>query len=81
KNQECGSGAVVAVGIADLQEMQNHMRATIDQGLQALQNNAGGLPAGPAGAPFQAPFATVAPPPDQNASSELQQQVQQGGNQ
>jgi hypothetical protein len=81
KNQECPSGTTVSVGLADLQEMQNNMRATIDQGLQTLQNHQGGLPTPPAsatGAPVQASFAPIAPPADPNASSELQQQAQQG---
>jgi hypothetical protein len=81
KNQECPSGTTVMVGLADLQEMQNNMRATIDKGLQTLQDHQGGLPTPPAsatGAPVQASFATIAPPPDPNASSELQQEAQQG---
>jgi hypothetical protein len=80
KNQECGSGSMVLVGLADLQEMQNYMRATIDQGLQALRNRPGGLPAPPAAAAasVQSGFAPIAPPPDPNASAELQQEAQQG---
>jgi hypothetical protein len=81
KNQECGSGTMVLVGLADLQEMQNYMRATIDQGLQALQNRPGGFPAPPAAAavaPIQSGFAPIAPPPDPNASVELRQEAQQG---
>jgi hypothetical protein len=81
KNQECGRGTTVVVGFADLQEMQNHMRASIDQGLADLQAHEGGLPAPPPSAsapPVQAPFAAVAPPADPNVSSELQQQAQAG---
>jgi hypothetical protein len=77
KNQECPRGTTVSVGLADLQEMQNSMRASIDQGLQELQSNNGGLPAAPpaaAGPPVQAPFAPIAPPPDPNVTNELQQQ-------
>jgi hypothetical protein len=81
KSQECASGTTVSVGLADLQEMQNNMRATIDQGLQTLQDHQGGLPTPPpsaTAAPVKASFATIAPPADPNASGELQQQAQQG---
>lgn len=81
--QECQKQAVVEVNLDDLQEMQNHMRETIDQGLQELQSKQGksGLPAVPAsaqGQPTPAQYAAVAPPPDPNAASEIQQQAQQG---
>jgi hypothetical protein len=78
KNQSCPKGTTVSVGFADLQEMQNHMRATIDRGLQDLQEHQGGLPAPPPGAttaPVQASFAPIAPPPDPNVTSELQSQA------
>jgi len=80
KNASCGKGSMVSVGFEDLQEMQNHMRATIDRGLQDLQSHQGGLPAPPANAaapPVQASFAPIAPPPDENASSELEQQARE----
>jgi len=80
KNRECGRGATVSIGLADLQEMENQMRTTIDRGLQDLQAHQGGLPAPPAsavGRTVQASFATAAPPADQNISSELRQQAQQ----
>jgi len=80
KNASCGKGNMVSVGFEDLQEMQNHMRATIDRGLQDLQSHQGGLPAPPANAaapPVQASFAPIAPPPDENASSELEQQARE----
>ena len=80
KNQDCVRDTTVSVGFADLQEMQNHMRASIDQGLQELQNHQGGLPAPPlsAAAPaVDAPFAPIAPPADSNVSNELQQQAQE----
>lgn len=80
KNQSCAKGSMVSVGFEDLQEMQNHMRATIDRGLQDLQSHQGGLPVPPANAavaPVQASFAPIAPPPDANASSELQQQARE----
>ena len=60
--QECGRGVVVSVGLADLQEMENHMRETIDRGLAELQarQGTGGLqqiPQTGLGAPEQAAFA------------------------
>ena len=82
KNQDCPRGAVVTVEFADLQEMQNHMRANIDDGLQQLQAQAGqgGLPPAPMGAdaaPVQSAFAPVAPPADPNVASELSEQAGQ----
>jgi hypothetical protein len=79
---ECGKQATVSVALADLQEMQNHMRETIDQGLQELQSKQGkdGLPAIPSTVPTQtsqAPYAAIAPPPDPDAATEIQQQSQQ----
>jgi len=66
--KECPKGDVVAVKLEDLQEMQNSMRQTIDQGMQDLQKKqgTGGLPAAPASAqapPQQSPVAAAAPPP------------------
>ena len=50
KDGDCGRGSIVTVALQDLQEMQNQMRATIDQGLVDLQARQGqdGLPAAPA---------------------------------
>ncbi len=78
---ECAQAANVAITLTDLQEMENHMHATVDQGLAELQakQGQGGLPAAPPGtaaAPVQAAFVTAAPPPDSAASSEIAQQVQ-----
>jgi hypothetical protein len=80
--QECQKQATVSVALADLQEMQNHMRESIDQGLQELRakQGKGGLPALPSAAqpqPAQAPYAAIAPPPDPNAAAEIQLQAQQ----
>ena len=81
--QECQKQATVSVALADLQEMQNHMRETIDQGLQDLQakQGTGGLPALPPSAKGdQAPalYASAAPPPDSNVAAEIQSETQQG---
>ncbi len=77
---ECKKGAKVSVAIADLQEMQNHMRETISAGMSDLQQKGGkdGLPAVPASAkaaPVKAEFAAVAPPPDPNAATEINGQI------
>jgi hypothetical protein len=78
--QECRKSAVVTVALADLQDMQNHMRETIDQGLQELQEKQGkgGLPAAPPSAmaaPVNTAFAQSAPPPDPNAGAEINQEL------
>ena len=77
---ECQKGDTVSVALPDLQEMQNHMRESIDQGLQELQANQGkgGLPMAPVAAQTQpALYSSVAPPPDPSAGAEIQQQAQQ----
>ena len=78
--QECPKGDAVTVQLADLQGMQNHMRETIDQGLQELQTKqgSGGLPQAPAAPTTPAGYAPIAPPPDPNAAQEIQQEGQQG---
>ena len=80
--QECAPQTTVTVQLTDLQEMQNHMRELIDQGLQELQKKQGsnGIPALPASVPAQptpAPYSAIAPPPDPNAAVEIQQQADQ----
>jgi hypothetical protein len=79
---ECQISLTVQVQLTDLQEMQNHMRETIDQGLKDLQDKQGtdGLPAAPPSAqapPAEAQYAAVAPPPDPNAGAEIAQVDQQ----
>jgi hypothetical protein len=80
KGQDCPKATMVAVGVADLQDMQNHMRETIDQGLADLQKKQGqnGIPAAPAGAaapPVQTGYAALAPPPYPNTAAELRAQT------
>ena len=80
--QECRKGSSVSVGLADLQDMQNSMRETIDKGMADLQTNQskGGLPAIPASAkaaPVKAQFAAVAPPPDPNAAEQITAQAKE----
>ena len=77
---ECARTDTVAIALADLQEMQNHMRETIDQGMADLQakQGQGGLPPAPqgdVGPAASAGFAQDAPPPDPNAQSELNAQA------
>jgi hypothetical protein len=78
---ECKKGAAVTVNITDLQDMQNHMREAIDQGMGDLKakQGQGGLPALPPsanGAPVKAQFAMDAPPPDATASQQIAAQAQ-----
>jgi hypothetical protein len=80
--QECSKSSTVTVQLTDLQEMQNQMRATIDQGLQELRSKQGkdGLPQAPPSAqapPTVADYAAVAPPPDPKDAADIQQQVEQ----
>jgi hypothetical protein len=46
---DCGSGSQVAMAVDDLQEMHNHFREQLDQGLKTLAEKQGkdGIPAGP----------------------------------
>ncbi len=79
--KECPKGDLVSVGLQDLQDMQNHMRESIDQGLGDLQKKQGqgGLPKAPPSAqaaPTQAAFAAGAPGPDTTAGDQIAQQTQ-----
>jgi hypothetical protein len=79
---ECARSSTVTVQLTDLQEMQNHMRETIDQGLQDLQakQGKGGLPPAPPSAqaqPASAAYAAAAPPPEANVGTEISQVDQQ----
>ena len=76
----CAKGSIISVGLTDLQEMQNHLRATLDQGLTTLQSEQGrnGLPSLPAGAAgtINAPYADEVRP-DSNAADQISQVVQE----
>jgi hypothetical protein len=81
--QECQKAGTVTVQISDLQEMQNHMRETIDQGLGELQAKAGknGIPAAPPSAQGQPTMTTIAqdaPPPDPAGAAQINQQLSDG---
>ena len=41
KGNDCRKGSMANVGVADLQEMQNDMRATLDRGLEEMRNKQG----------------------------------------
>jgi hypothetical protein len=77
--KECQKGDTVSVTIADLQDMQNHMRETISAGMGELQakQGKGGLPALPPSAnvpPVKTDLAMNAPPPDADAGTQINQQ-------
>lgn len=77
---ECRKGSSVNVQLADLQDMQNHMRQTLDAGLTELQSHQGGLPTPPPQALAQATpasFTMGAPPPDPNATAQINSELQQ----
>jgi hypothetical protein len=66
---ECGAATQVQIALNDAQEMQNHMRALIDQGMATAPAQTQG--------PTQTPaFAAAAPPADQNATQEIEQQTE-----
>jgi hypothetical protein len=73
KKDECQAGANISVDADDLQEMHNHLRETLDEGLKDLASKQGkdGLPA----APDTATTAGEVPAPsaDTNVDSDLQQ--------
>ncbi|MGA7353200.1 MAG: hypothetical protein WBX06_18715, partial [Acidobacteriaceae bacterium] len=78
---ECAKSDNVTVAFNDLQDMQNHMRESIDTGLSDLQKKQGqgGLPKAPPSAqaaPTQAAFAADAPGPDTTAGDQIAQQTQ-----
>ena len=66
---ECERAAKVEIALNDLQEMQNHMRETIDQGMANTEPGKKAATVTPA-------FAASAPPPDPNAAREIDQQQQ-----
>jgi len=80
--KECPKGDTVTISLQDLQDMQNHMRETIDQGMKELQakQGQGGLPAAPPSAkapPVESAMAMNAPPPppEKEVAAELNEQA------
>jgi hypothetical protein len=81
KGIDCRKGSMVTVGVADLQEMQNQMRATVDQGLEEMRSKQGQgempkLPA-QAAAPVQQASYAAEMQPDPSANTEIQQASQE----
>jgi hypothetical protein len=74
--KECRQGATVNVGYSDLQEMQNGMRANLDQGMQQLSEGKG-TPKPPMGSSATTPSAVAgaAPQPDADVEAELKRQL------
>ncbi|HEY1314295.1 MAG TPA: hypothetical protein VGE92_10480, partial [Steroidobacteraceae bacterium] len=66
---ECTKATQVEIALNDVQEMQNHMRAVIDQGMATTPAANNSQPVTPA-------FAAAAPPADQSATQEIEQQTQ-----
>jgi hypothetical protein len=64
---ECALSARVDIEVSDLQEMQNHMRAIIDQGLA-------NTPRAPTEPKVTPAFAHAAPLADPDANSEIESQ-------
>ena len=82
KSGDCVANSSVPVKLEDLQEMQNGMMASVDQGLAEIKSHPGqgGMPAPPAAAlasQTDAPYAAAAPASDPNVQEELQQADQQ----
>ncbi len=78
KQQDCTAGALVLVGLNDLQEMHNTLHEQVDSGLDTLASDQGqgGLPA--TADVGTTPGEVPPPAPDGNIDGRLQQQEQQG---
>jgi hypothetical protein len=79
KGNDCSRGSVVSVSVADLQDMQNHMRETIDEGFEKLQSEQGrnAIPPAPQEAaqpPVKPLYAETAPPLDPAIADQLRAQ-------
>ncbi len=79
---DCHPGLTVSVAFDEIQEMQNHMRETIDQGMTVLhdQNGKNGIPPLPPSArpdPVKTAFAAQAPPPDPNGAADIDRQLKE----
>jgi hypothetical protein len=80
KPRDCPAGAVVSVGLQDLQEMQNRMHENVDRSLGEMQarQGTGGMPPMPrdaAAQPVAASFASQITP-DPNVTTDLNQATQ-----
>jgi hypothetical protein len=76
QRNDCRGGSKVRLAVSDLQDMHNHLREQVDDGLAQLAQNQGknGLPTGPAGTPQANPDGTAQP--DLTAPTELNAQQQ-----
>jgi hypothetical protein len=76
---DCSSGSQFAVSVNDLQEMHNHFREQIDDGLGELAKNQGknGMPAAPAGSTVSKPNPDGVAQVDPNAAADLAKQQQE----
>jgi len=76
---DCSSGSQLAVSLDSLQEMHNHFREQIDDGLEQLAKNQGknGMPAAPAGSAVSKPNPEGQATPDPNAAADLQKQQEE----
>jgi len=80
RGDSCRKGSYLQVPLTDLQEMQNHLRATLDQGMTKLQSEQGrnGLPTLPSGAAGTLPTAYAREvQPDRDAADQITQVVQE----
>jgi hypothetical protein len=82
KSTDCAKGSTVVIPLTDVQEMHNHLLASIDKGLGEMKDNAGkgGIPAPPADVTAgskEAPYAAAAPPPDPDGAATLDAQAKQ----
>ena len=79
KAADCKVDSQPQVDLNDLQEMHNHFRETIDDGLGELAKNQGknGLPAAPAGSTVSKVNPDGVAQPDPNAAADLEKQQQE----
>jgi len=76
---DCSSGTQFSVAVNDLQEMHNHFREQIDDGLGELAKNQGknGMPAAPAGSTVSKVNPDGVAQVDPNAAADLTKQQQE----
>ena len=88
KPGDCAAGSVTTVQLADLQEMDNQLKEQVDSGLKRLaENQAKGLPSGPAASARPCAEGTAEPVSDAEAqlatqeadAAKLEAQVKQTG--
>jgi len=77
KRSDCAIGSSARMQLADLNDMNNHLREQVDAGMKTLSEEQGkdGLPAAPPANPRAVPEGTAAPDP--TAAADLQKQEQE----